>query len=271
MYTHGHDASVLANHRWRTATNSAAYLIARLRPGDSILDVGCGPGSITCDLARLVAPGRVIGVDSSAEVVALASRVGEPGDPDTPTVQSANLSFAVGDVYSLDYADGSFDVVHAHQLLQHLSAPVDALRQMRRVCRSGGIVAVRDADYAAMVWFPADDRLDRWLALYRAIAISNGGQPDAGRHLLSWANQVGFAEVTASAGTWCFATPEDRSWWATTWAMRISDSTLSRQLVRAGLATQRDLDDIADGWRAWARCRDGWFSVIHAELICLVG
>src|SRR5690606_33807663 len=68
-YTHGHHESVLRSHRWRTAENSAAYLLPHLAPGTSVLDVGSGPGTITADLAARVAPGRVVGVDASADVV----------------------------------------------------------------------------------------------------------------------------------------------------------------------------------------------------------
>ena len=49
-YTHGHHESVLRSHRWRTAANSCAYLLPHLRPDMSLLDVGCGPGTITADL-----------------------------------------------------------------------------------------------------------------------------------------------------------------------------------------------------------------------------
>src|SRR5215217_1213191 len=157
-YTHGHADSVLQSHRWRTAQNSAAYLLPSLRPGMDLLDVGCGPGTITVDLAARVAPGRVAGVDVSADPLEEARAAAE--------LAGVDVTFEVGDVYALEAADDSFDVVHAHQVLQHLTDPVAALREMARVCRPGGLVAVRDVDYAATTWFPAAPGLDRWLDLY---------------------------------------------------------------------------------------------------------
>jgi ubiquinone/menaquinone biosynthesis C-methylase UbiE len=68
-YTHGHHESVLRSHTWRTAQNSAAYLLGHLRPGMNLLDVGCGPGTVTVDLAGRVAPGRVVGLDASGPIV----------------------------------------------------------------------------------------------------------------------------------------------------------------------------------------------------------
>ena len=116
------------------------------------------------------------------------------------------MDFRTGDVHALDFADGTFDVVHAHQVLQHVADPVQALREMRRVCRPGGVVAARDSDYAAMTWYPAVPELDEWLALYQRVARHNGGEPDAGRRLLAWARAAGFADVDrATAGTWCYA------------------------------------------------------------------
>ena len=253
-YTHGHHESVLRSHRWRTVENSAAYVIPYLRRDVRLLDVGCGPGTITADFAQRVTHGVVLGIDASAAVIAEAQR-DHPG-----------VSFAVGDVYRLDFPASSFDIVHAHQVLQHLSDPVAALREMRRVVRPGGIVAVRDSYYGSFTWYPADDRLTRWLALYHEIARTNGGEPDAGRHLLSWAQQVGFARIKPSASAWCFATPEDRTWWGGLWADRMTSSAIAAQAVRDGRATQEELGGLADAWRAWAARNDGWFAVLHAEI-----
>ncbi len=260
-YTHGHHQSVVRSHQWRTLENSAAYLRPHLAAGMSVLDVGCGPGTITCDLATAVGPGRVIGIDQVGSVL-------DTGRADAAGQGLDNVSFAEGDVYGLVFDDDSFDIVHAHQVLQHLAEPVAALAEMRRVCRPGGIVACRDADYSAMRWYPAEPGLERWLDLYRRAARSNGGEPDAGPRLLAWAHDAGFAAVDASASAWCFATEEDRRWWGGSWAERITSSALAGQIVDQGLATTADLEDIAAAWRHWAAHPDGWFGIIHGEILC---
>ncbi len=261
VYTHGHAESVLRSHRWRTAENSAARLLPHLRPGLDLLDVGCGPGTITCDLADLVAPGRVTAVEPTEAALDLARQ-------EAARRGITTIDFVVADVHALDLADASYDVVHAHQVLQHVADPVLALREMRRVCRPGGVVAVRDSDYEAFTWFPADPRLDTWLDLYRAAARANGGEPDAGRMLLSWAHAAGFSDVEAGAGTWCFAEAEDRAWWGGMWADRILGSALTDQLLRDGLADRSTLEGISEAFRAWAADDDGWFVVLHGEILC---
>jgi ubiquinone/menaquinone biosynthesis C-methylase UbiE len=168
-YTHGHAESVLAAHRARRAADSAAYLRGHLHPGLRLLDVGCGPGTITVDLAEIVAPGEVVAIDASARVLDEARRHAEESAADL------RLTFEQADVMALPYDDASFDVVHAHQVLQHLPDPVGALREMRRVTRPGGLVAVRDVDYATMTWAPESEGLTDWLELYYEVARSDGG------------------------------------------------------------------------------------------------
>ena len=255
-YTHGHEDSVLRSHRWRTVENSAAYLRPHLVVGASVLDVGCGPGTITVDIARHVAPGPVLGIDASADVIATASASAPDG-----------VHFATGDVYALEQADDSVDVVHAHQVLQHLADPVVALREMRRVCRPTGVVAARDAIYRAMSWYPANDGLDRWLALYCQVAEANGGEPDAGSRLLAWASAAGFTAVTSSATAWCYATPEERTWWGGLWADRISGTALGARAVELGFADAAELTHLADAWHTWAATDDAWFAVLHGEIL----
>ena len=261
LYTHGHHDSVLRSHRSRTVANSAAYLADQLRPGRSVLDVGCGPGTITVDLAAHVAPGKVTAIDASAAV--LDEAIVLAADQDVP-----NVEFSVADVYALPYPDDTFDVVHAHQVLQHLADPVAALREMGRVCRPGGVVAARDGDYAGMTWYPENPGLTEWLAIYRTVARSNGGEPDAGRRVLSWAQQAGFTDITPTASIWCYATPDQRDWWGGMWSDRIRTSAIAEQAIAAGLATRADLDRISQAWRDWAATADGWFTIPHGEILC---
>jgi SAM-dependent methyltransferase len=259
-YTHGHHESVLRSHRWRTAENSAAYLLPHLRPGQDVLDVGCGPGTITLDFARLVAPGRVIGIDAEAGVLRAATA-------DAAEAGIGNATFEVGDAYALGFEDRRFDVVHAHQVLQHLADPVAALAEMRRVTRVGGIVAARDMDLDSIVWYPDLPALKRWLALYGQVTRSNGGEPDAGRRLLAWAHAAGFTDVTASASVWCYASPDERAWWGSLWADRVTRSAFADQALAVGLADHDELAAIADAWRAWAASPDGWFALTSGEVL----
>ena len=258
-YTHGHDESVLRSHRWRTAENSAAHLLPHLRAGASLLDVGSGPGTITADLADLVAPGLVTALEATEGALALTEselrRRGVVAD------------LVVGDAHDLPFPDDAFDVVHAHQVLQHVADPVRALTEMHRVCRPGGTVAVRESDYAGFTWWPPLPALDRWLALYEQAARANGGEPDAGRRLLAWAWAAGFEAPSVGASTWCFATPEDRAYWGGMWAARIVDSALADQLVDEHRCDVEELEEISRGWRTWTEHPDGWFVVLHGELV----
>ncbi len=260
-YTHGHHESVLRGHQRRTAEDSAAYLLPQLKPGLYVLDVGCGPGTITADLAARVAPGPVTAVDQFADVLDVARA-------EVRQRNLTNVSFAAADVHRLDFPDDAFDVVHAHQVLQHVADPVRALREMRRVCRPGGVVAARDADYTGFTWFPELPALDLWRNLYRQAARANRGEPDAGRRMLSWAQQAGFDDITPTGSLWCYATAPTREWWGGMWADRILHSDLARQLLGLGLATAAQLEEIAAAWRGWAAAPDGWLAIPHGEILC---
>jgi hypothetical protein len=109
------------------------------------------------------------------------------------------------------------------------------------------------------------------LRAYLDLAESNGGHPDAGRRLRSWALAAGFPaeHVTATASSWVFATDAERSWWAEMWAERTTKSSTAQQYVAKGIATEAELQAIADAWHDWSRHPDGFFDVGHGELVCV--
>ncbi len=227
------------------------------------MDLGAGPGTITCDLAARVSPGQVTAVEANADA-ADVTRAGVAG------VSAPAVSVVVSDAHHLDLPDDSFDITHAHQVLQHVADPIQVLREMARVTVPGGTIAVRDSDYAAFAWWPHDDRLDRWMSLYQKAARSNGGEPNAGRRLLAWAHSAGLRDIVASGSSWCLATPDDRAWWGGMWADRILQSALTDQLLSEGWSDQLELQAISQAWQDWADHSDGWINIFSAELLITV-
>src|SRR5918997_1280021 len=249
------------------ATSSSSPTRSSTRP-----DAGRGSAPSSCAARSTTpggaAPGRVLGVDVAADAVDSArEHAASVAGPEV----AAPVEFATGDFRTMGLAPGSFDVVHAHQVLQHLRDPVEALAAMAALARpDGGIVAARAADSAGMSWAPADERLDRWARLYLAVTTRNGADADAGRHLPRWARLAGLRDVTYTTSTWTFASPADRAWWSDTWAERVVASSLADQALEARLATPADLADIAAGWRAWAEDVDAVFTVVHGEIVARV-
>ena len=250
-YTHGHHESVVQNHARRRAEGEAWFLLPHLNAGMRMLDVGCGPGTITTGLARAVAPGETIGIDLSEEILVQAR--------DHAASEGVNnATFTYGDVYRLDYEDGAFDIVYANQLLQHLTDPVRALGEMRRVLKPGGLLAVRDADYATMVPSPKFPEFSDWLRLYHQTAYHNDAEPDAGRILPAWVRAAGFPEIELHPNVVALDGDEARIW-GRAWSQRILYSSVGEQAVEYGYATPADLDRLSHAWATWAESESPFY------------
>lgn len=264
-YVSGHHESVFRSHNWRTVGNSAAYLVSSIQPHMHILDVGCGPGTITADFAALVPQGRVVGLEPIAPPLEAARATLEERG-------LKNAEFAVGDIRKLNFSDKTFDVAHCHQVLQHVGDPVQALREMKRVTKEGGLVAARECDCSIMTWFPEVEGLQEWLDLWIKVAMANGGEPNAGRRLVHWALEAGFARdnIEATTTTWCFSTPEERAWWGEMWADRVVASDFAKTVVEGGYGTAESLQKISRAWKKWTKKEDGWFTLVHGEILCTV-
>jgi ubiquinone/menaquinone biosynthesis C-methylase UbiE len=269
-YLHGHHASVLRSHSWRTVENSCPHLLPYLNnPSLKILDVGCGPGTITVDLASRVPQGFVYAIDPSADVIEKArEHAKEKG--------ITNVRFEVGDIFTWQDLDGveeaAFDVVHAHQVLQHLQDPLGCMKEMKRLTKPGGIIAVRDCDYGAMDWYPEHPGMQKWKELYIKVALGLKAYPNMGKMLHSIAMQAGIprGDIEASIGAWCFSTPEEREWWCGLWADRTVKSDYKQRVLDGNHGTEAELEEISTTFREMEKKEDGWFAVINGQIICHV-
>ncbi|KAF9536357.1 hypothetical protein EC957_011277, partial [Mortierella hygrophila] len=202
----------------------------------SILDVGCGPGSISVDLAKLVPKGCVVGIEYTLEPLKAAQAFA--------TQQGVtNVDFHVGDIHALDFPDDTFDIVHAHQVLQHVADPIQALREMKRVAKPGGVVAVRES--AVPTWYPELPGLQTFWDLQMRMARLKGSNPHPGKYIHIWAREAGFerSEITCSAGTWCFSTPEERAYWGGSMEERTLSSAFATIALESNLATEEELKE----------------------------
>jgi ubiquinone/menaquinone biosynthesis C-methylase UbiE len=191
-YTPGLTDNAMAFMARRRAATHAGFFIPRLRPGDHVLDCGCGPGRITRDLARLVGPsGEVVGVDRSIDQ---AGAVFEAAGP-----AAAPVRFQVADVYALPFDDGRFDAVFAHALFEHLKTPDVAARELLRVLKPGGVIGLRSPDWGGFLLEPTGGASQAAIRRYEALLTANGGDIFAGRKLRRRLREAGAEQVTASA------------------------------------------------------------------------
>ncbi|KAK5137582.1 hypothetical protein LTR08_007877 [Meristemomyces frigidus] len=250
VYYPGYAASNVKHHEWRTAENSAMHLLptlqlmAQANPKLTLLDVGAGSGTISLSLAGYMPRGHVTATDVSADILERAAEHAAAAAVPNIVFQSAN-------VYELPFADDSFDIVHASQVLAHLDAPVAALKEMLRVASPGGVVACRESADLHMSFYPKLPGITKFFDVLATTHNAAGGSSTAGTQLVSWAMKAGARreQITATMGAWCYSTPEERQMWGGTMIERLSNGAMRKKALDMNLVTEADLDDIA---RAWA-------------------
>ena len=244
-YSVGYDAATIAFFRRRRAASHAAFFMPHLRSGMALLDCGCGPGTITLDLASVVAPAEVVGVDLEPSQLRF-------GRSSAAGRKTPNLHFSAADLYSLPFPESSFDAVFLHGVLEHMKEPVAALREVRRVLNSSGVVGVRHADFGGFLLEPAMPPLARFAPLFERLMIHNDGDPLAGRHQLRWLREAGFDTFAVSASYDCWtATPEETRRNAGFLAELVGSSGFAAQLIEAGLADSATLAELSEAFVQW--------------------
>lgn len=262
LHGEGHAQHV---HAARSAEDSAAFLLPHLTADTRLLDVGCGPGTITLDLADRIAQlggssSQVTGADSSESALASARELA--------TDRGLGTEFFLSDASSLPFEDNSFDIVFASQMLHHVSDPIAALKEFTRVTRPGGLITSREIDYGAMLWYPPTPGLSRWRAVFSVISDLNGNQPNAGRHLPYWFTQAGLSDLTVSSSNWTYGSAEEKQTLASSWSQRTQEENY-RELAAQALGESADeaIEQIVDGWNTWAQTPGSLFLMPHVEVI----
>jgi len=232
----------------RTAQEYAVLLLPHLRPGLALLDLGCGPGSITLGLAEAVAPGRTVAVDL------------DPGLPDGID----GVTVLCADACDLPCPDNSFDAIYASALLQHLPDPAAALREAYRVARPGAVICVVDADWGGSLVWPEDPLV---LASFDLMARTRTGSPHVGRQLRGLLAEAGFQRCEARAVARHHGTPDEVRGFASFTARWFSTSTLTDPVVARGWATPEELTATHDAWLAWGEQPGAFFAGFWCEAI----
>ncbi|KAK2071245.1 hypothetical protein P8C59_005684 [Phyllachora maydis] len=265
-YRQGYSKSTLASHASRTAESDAAFLFPHLKPGARVLDVGCGPGTITVGLAKHVGPGgSVVGIDLSDHVLDLA-RAHLAHNPDREG--SAEITFQTGNVLSgLPFADGEFDVVYVSQVFLHLPPEDDvrAAQEMRRVLRRGGLLAAREV--GDMLWWPACLHLDR--KFNRKLIANTGRKEFIGGSMPKLLRTAGFRseDMRIGAGTTVYSGKDSRETWAAGLAGRLAEGDAFRESwVKTGFSVE-DVDETKRLIEQWATTEDAWYAALQSEIL----
>ncbi|HEX8727134.1 MAG TPA: class I SAM-dependent methyltransferase [Ktedonobacterales bacterium] len=246
----------------RRAAQWVPFLLPHLRPGMRLLDVGCGVGSITLDLAELVAPGAVVGVDMDEAQLRLAR--------EAATARGlTNARFEVGSVFELPCADASFDVALAHTLLFHLSDQPRALRELRRALAPGGLVAVSDDYFGAWAFAPEDSPVRRLVTeIVPRVVAAAGGSPYYSPRLRGLLLEAGFVRAEGHAvATEQYGTLAETRRYAAIIDRMLRNPELTEFMMAQSLVMAEELPALRAAVRAWGERSDAFAAVLYCAAL----
>ena len=258
---YGYDsAQVQQGYANRTANSEAAFLLPRLSPGMTILDCGCGPGSITLGLAEIVSPGRAVGVDLEPRMIERAKGIASESGV-------ANVEFQVADIYDLPFPDDEFDAVFSSSVTEHLSDPVRALAEVRRVVRPGGIAGIVRTEWSFPLIVPESEAVSRFFELFEGGFNRYGGSLNRGRFLRSDMREAGFEVVEFEARASNNTDTESVSRGMEGFISWIENLPLFQESIELRLTSEEELNSIRDGMREWAQHPDAYYSTTAVRVV----
>jgi ubiquinone/menaquinone biosynthesis C-methylase UbiE len=272
-YTQGHSNYAIATHLTRTAESEAAFLLPYIKKTDHILDVGCGPGTITTGFAKYASEGKIVGIDISAGVLQKAKAIA--AESKIPTEGPGSVVFEEGNILTgLPYPDETFDVIYSSQVFGHLpmpDLPLTAIGEMRRVLKKGGILAARDA--VEQHFYPRELDLDRLWVQNQARGLRKGGPvvPTTAISMPSLLRKAGFeadeGKVLIGTAASTIAGPDARKWLAGrgTGQLQKGDA-LYKSWLEAGIS-EEEIQETLDAVKKWAEMDDAWYASLQGEML----
>ena len=234
-YTPGHSHNATDFMSLRSLQSHGQFFMPHLTSGVSVLDCGCGPGSITLGIAAIVEPGKVVGVDFGPSQI-------ERAQSSTARTGLANVTFQTADCYALPFPDSSFDRVFSHALMEHLATPLRAAKELYRVLNPGGVIGVCSPDWGGFILAPPSARLSEAIEAYTSLQTRNGGDVQVGRKLGEYLKASGFTRVHMSSRYECY-----------------SSLPLIGEYLALQLEKQNDLRSAAT-LREWSQAEGGMFA-----------
>jgi ubiquinone/menaquinone biosynthesis C-methylase UbiE len=257
-YTHGYESKFVDYLESRKVSKDAAFFVPHIKSVMSLIDCGCGPGTITIDLAKFIAPGHVVGIDFEENQINIAQK-------NALERKVPNVKFEVGDIYKLPYPDNSFDAAFAHTIFQHLEDPVKAAIEIHRVLKPGGIIGLREEDTAGFIVSPFTPKFGELMKLYVKTWKHNGGDPYFARRQRAVLNEAGFVRVEASASAESYGTPESTRKMGEMMAdyMRTHLETA----IQLNWVDKTTVETLTAEWRSWGEHPDAFFGVLFCEAV----
>ena len=257
-YVHGYSPEHRAFLASRTATREAAFFLPYLKPGMSLLDCGCGMGALTTSLAEWLDPGEVVGIDrEQSQINAARDWAGEKG--------VGNVRFELGSIYEIGYPDASFDAAFAFTVLEHLREPRQAMREMRRVLKPGGVIGLQDPDYEAQLQAPDSPAVRELMMLMRRFSEEHAS-PYYARHQREYLLEAGFSRTEG------FAVAVGGGNEKMTPAMfkiiiKPTVEAIRPWLLEKGLTTDEHLNEMLAEGEAWSRRPDAFFALMQCAAV----
>lgn len=298
-YTVGYSKHAFSSQEWRTAETDAAFLLPHIQPHFRILDVGCGPGTISAGLAKYVPEGKVVAIDMSPQALEQARenanalpdgypsnlefhcidilKQPSPSEPSNSSASEAtNASPPDGNHPAALPTDwlNSFDIIYESNVLIHLKNPEKTIQTLKAFLKPGtGFFATHDYDVLTCLYMPDPaGKLTHVGKTFTSLISAGTEERSSGlaRDVPTWLEQSGLPreKMSISGGTIVYGTPEERKGWGAYMAAFFSEGDALREgMIARSVLTATECDEIRDALIKWSEDPAGWYMWTAVQVV----